>query len=287
MSSKLQCLLLKNDCYAKYHGVSFEPQGIAVHSSDKAGKVISRFVQPYAGQVDGLMINGKAVSETEMRSVLGKNKYNNDWNRPGVEKAVHAMLGTLDDGSYGVCQTLDWTQPCWGCGSGKNGSYNGCYGGKAAEPLYIQFEMIEDSESDPVHATNLYWLAVEFCAELMRQFPTIRLENVVSHKEAHERGFASDHGDPENYWKRCGKDYTMDVFRADVQARLNPPQPEPEPLPFTDVSPENWSYDDIKWAYDNGIVKGKSATVFGRKEPCTREQVCAIFHRYDIMRFGG
>ena len=227
----LQCILMRNDCFAKYHGVRFAPSGVVVHSTDKAGKVISRFVQPYAGQVEGLMINGKPVSETEMRAVLGKNKYSNDWNRPGVEKAVHAMLGTLADGSYGVCQTLPWDMPCWGCGSGKNGSYNGCCGGKAAEPLYVQFEMIEDSEGDPVHATNLYWNAVEFCAELMRLFPTILPENVVSHKEAHKRGFASDHGDPENYWKRCGKDYTMAQFRADVQARLNGPQPEPEPLP--------------------------------------------------------
>lgn len=218
----LKCLFYQNDCYKKYKNVRFKPTGIVVHSTDKAGKILSRFVQPYAGQTDGMEIDGKVATEAQMRTILGKNKYNNDWNRPGVGACVHAFLGQLADGTYATVQNLPWDMPCWGVGSGRNGSYNGCLNGVAREPLYIQFEQIEDSAvpGDKVHCEKLYNQSVNLCAYLMKLYPTIKLENIVSHKEACARGFGTDHGDPENYWRRCGVDYTMTKFRADVKKCL-------------------------------------------------------------------
>ena len=46
----------------------------------------------------------------------------------------------------------------------------------------------------------------------------IRDRSVVSHKEAHAQGYASNHGDPENWMGRFGM--TMEDFRARVRAKL-------------------------------------------------------------------
>ena len=217
----LQCILEHNDCYKKYLGKSFGPEGIVVHATDPAGEVISRFVQPFEGQTTGMQIDGKAATADQMLVLLGKNKYANDWNRPMSEsKCVHAFIGKIANGSYAVCQTLPFTAPCWGAGSGSKGSYNGCLGGVAKKPLYVQFEMIEGAVGNATHAKKLYNEAVDFCVYLCRTYPTIKLDNIVSHKEAHKRGYATDHGDPEGYWKRSGVDLTMDKFRADVKQRL-------------------------------------------------------------------
>ena len=40
---------------------------------------------------------------------------------------------------------------------------------------------------------------------------------IVSHKEGHKRGIASNHGDPEHLWKQLGMGYTMDTFRKAVK----------------------------------------------------------------------
>ena len=190
-----------------------------------------------------------------------------------VEKEVHAFIGTLADGSYAVNQVLAFTQPVWAASHGPKGSYDGRIwtesGQIAGGLLHVQFEMIEDSAGDLAHCHNLYWTAVQFCAWLCRNYPTIRLENIVSHREAHLRGMASGHGDPENYWARCGADYTMDGFRADVAALLareeQEPEPEPEPeptpdplLPFSDVEPWDWYADALRWAVEHGVVQPTS-----------------------------
>ena len=214
---ELKCLLVGNDCWKKYHGVCYAPTGIGVHTTDKAGRVLKRFVQPAENQTDGMAISGRPATRSEMLIELGKNQYGNDWNRPGVQACVHAFLGECADGSLAVCQTLDYTEPCWGSGSGPKGSYNGCYKGVATPPLYIQFEMVEDYNGSPEYATRLYKLGVEFCARLMLQYPTVKIPNVIGHHEAYERGMGSEHGDPETYWRRCGLSLTMDTFRADVK----------------------------------------------------------------------
>lgn len=295
----LECLMIKNPCYIKYHEASILPTGITVHSSDKAGKILRRFVQPADGQTYGMMDNGSAIGALQMLSILGKNWNANDWNRATidgkpVEKAVHAFLGTIDDGSYAVCKCLEYTQPVWAAYKGPNGSYDGRLwtdaGQVAGGPLHIQFEMIEDTAGDPAHCHNLYWLAVQYCADLCRQFPTIRLENIVSHKEANARGMASEHGDPENYWTRCGLSYTMDGFREDVKNLLKQGAQEPEPdgaesthgyLGFPDVSADDWFADALAWAVEHNIVL-KSGKPFLPDKPIDKATFIVLLRRFWI-----
>lgn len=284
----LKCLLIKNGCWARFHGTALTPVGIVVHSTDPAGRVLKRFVQPAAGQTEGLEINGKPVCETEMLAALGKNQNNNHWNRiQDSDKAacVHGFLGELADGTLAAVQTLEWTMPCWGAAFGSKGSYDGRDKNRnPKDPLYIHFEMIEDPEgaTDPTYCNKITALAVEFCVHLMRLFPSIKLENVVSHKEAHARGYATDHGDPESWWKRRKTGMSMEKFRdliVEEQAKPDPDAPKAEHHPFEDVPDGKFYSADVQAAWEIGIVKGIDETHFKPDEPCTRAQATTMIMR--------
>ena len=272
----LKCLLIDNDCYREYKGIRLQPEGIVVHSTDRAGEVLKRFVQPAEGQTVGLLDGDRPVTAEEMLAILGRNAYGNSWNRPGVSSCVHAFLGKTANGSYAVCQTLPYTAPCWGSGSGPNGSYNGCLDGRAQPPLYIQFEMIEDSDGDPGHAKALYELAVDYAAYLCGRFPGIRLENVVSHKEVCERGYSGNRSDPESYWQRCGLPFTMDGFRAELRARLGT-------FPFEDVPGDAWYRNAVAWAWHSGITAGTDPTHFSPQRPTTRAETVQMLYRLNAL----
>ena len=62
------------------------------------------------------------------------------------------------------------------------------------------------------------------------------------------------------------------------------PEPTPEPTPeetvkFSDVSTSAYYYDAVKWAVENGVTDGVSATLFAPYEPCTRGQSVTFLYR--------
>lgn len=184
-----KCLLTKNDCYKTAKKIT--PKGIVVHSTGANNPYLKRYVQPDDG-------------------VLGKNQYNNDWNRSGLELCVHGFIGKDKNGTVRVYQTLPFNYACWGVGSGTKGSYN-------YNPAYIQFEICEDGLTDKVYFEKAFDKAIEFCAYLCKEY-NLSVDNVVSHKEAHNKGYGSNHSDCDHWLKKFGKD--MDWFRAEVKARL-------------------------------------------------------------------
>lgn len=46
------------------------------------------------------------------------------------------------------------------------------------------------------------------------------MTDIDSHNEGGKKGIASNHGDPEHYWRGLGMKYTMDGFRKDVKAAM-------------------------------------------------------------------
>lgn len=184
-----QCFLTNNDCYKSNKKIT--PAGIVVHSTGANNPKLSRYVQPDDG-------------------ILGKNQYNNDWNRSGTSACVNAFIGKDKNGVVRVYQTLPWDMRPWGCGKGSKGSYNNSY---------IQFEICEDSLTDEKYFNEAFELAIKLCAHLCKEY-NISVENVISHKEAHQRGYGSNHGDCDHWLKKFGKD--MDWFRDEVDHVLHP-----------------------------------------------------------------
>ena len=179
----------KNDCYKKAQKMT--PQGIVVHSTAANNPNLKRYVD--------------APDE------VGENPNGNHWNRSGLSKCVHAFIGYDKNGVVKVANILPYNYCCWGVGNGSKGSYN-------YDPAYIQFEMCEDDCKHKDYFETVYKTAVEYCIYLCREF-SIPVEKIVSHKEAYDLGYGSNHGDPNNWWDNFGR--TMDDFRADVKAGLS------------------------------------------------------------------
>ena len=166
------------------------------------------------GSPAGIIIHSTGANNPNLRryvnapEICGENPNTNYFDRPDSDVCPHAVIGLDKDSAVRAAKLLPWDVCCWGCGSGSKGSYN-------YNPAYIQIEVCEDGLTDEQYFRAAFTLAAQLCARLAKNYPTIRPENIISHKEACARGYASNHGDPENWLSRFGKD--MNWFRQLVQ----------------------------------------------------------------------
>ena len=58
-------------------------------------------------------------------------------------------------------------------------------------------------------------------------------------------------------------------------------------MTFEDVDSDAWYAEAVRWAASEGIVKGYSDTVFAPDDNITREQLAALFYRYEQYKGGG
>lgn len=203
------------------------PTGIIVHSTGANNPNLRRYVQPTKGE-DGY---DKLIEK------LGINRNGNAWNNPTGETCVHAFIGKLKDGSVATAKILPWHYACWGCASGKKGSFN------YSPTRHIQFEVCEDGLKDEKYFnTAVKTEAVELCAYLCNLYK-LDVSTVVSHKEAAAAGYASNHGDIDHWLAKFG--YTMKDFRKWVSAALKKLQDEDE-KPEPSHAPEHASFAPYK-----------------------------------------
>ena len=52
-------------------------------------------------------------------------------------------------------------------------------------------------------------------------------------------------------------------------------------LPFTDVRETDWFYDDVVFAYENGLFSGTTATIFSPYAPMTRAMLVTVLYRLE------
>lgn len=174
----------------------------------KAGKKIT---------VQGLMLHSVGCPQPNASVFI------NSWNRADYGNAcVHGFIDGIDGKVY---QTLPWNHRGWHCGSGLNGSGNNTHIGiEMCEPACIKytggsyFTCTDLAEAKAV-AKRTYEVAVELFAMLCKKYKLDPLEDgvIISHREGHARGIASNHGDPEHLWNQLGMGYTMGGFRKDVK----------------------------------------------------------------------
>ena len=171
--------------------------------------------------VKGLMLHSVGCSQPKASAFI------NSWNSPTFDRAcVHGFI----DGNDGtVYQTLPWDHRGWHCGSSINGSGNNTHiGVEMCEPACITYTggatfKCSDLSTAKAVVERTYQAAVELFAMLCGKFGLDPLADgvVISHKEGHTRGIASNHGDPEHLWSQLGMGYTMDTFRKAVKAKMS------------------------------------------------------------------
>ena len=170
--------------------------------------------------VKGLMLHSVGCPQPKASAFI------NSWNSPSHgSSCVHGFI----DGNDGtVYQTLPWNHRGWHCGSGNKGSGNNTHiGVEMCEPACIKYTAGSNftcsnlTEARAV-AERTYKAAVELFAYLCKKYSLNPLADgvVISHKEGHRRGIASNHGDPEHLWAQLGMGYTMDSFRRAVKEAM-------------------------------------------------------------------
>ena len=163
------------------------------------------------GSPAGIIIHSTGANNPNLKryvnapEICGENPYRNYFDRADSDVCPHAVIGKDKNGEVKAAKLLPWNVCCWGCGSGSKGSYN-------YSPAYIQIEVCEDALNDRTYFEEAFGLAADLCKRLMKNYPTIKPGNIISHKEACARGYASNHGDPEHWLARFGKN--MDWFRS-------------------------------------------------------------------------
>ncbi len=184
----IESILTKNPCYT-------------------AGKKIT---------VKGLMLHSVGCPQPKAQ-VFVKN-----WNDEDYDRAcVHAFI----DGKTGdVYQTLPWNHRGWHSGGHANNTHIGV---EMCEPSTINYTggsnfKCSDYEDAKYIVRKTYESAVELFAFLCKKYNLDPLEKgvIISHKEGHVLGVASNHGDPEHLWKGLNMGYTMDGFRKDVKEAM-------------------------------------------------------------------
>ena len=169
------------------------------------------------GSPAGIILHSTGANNPNLRryvnapAICGDNPYHNYFDRADSDVCPHAVIGRDKDGVLRAAKLLPWNVCCWGCGSGSKGSYN-------YSPAYIQIEVCEDGLTDGEYFEAAFALAADLCRRLCKLYPTIKPENIISHKEACVRGYASNHGDPEHWLAKHGR--SMDWFRALVSGSV-------------------------------------------------------------------
>lgn len=192
MDNIIKAHAVKNLCYQTAKKMT--PAGIVVHSTGANNPYLKRYV--------------------DCPDEVGKNAYGNHWNTatPGGNKVcVHAFIGYDKNKRVRVAEILPLTICCWGVGRGSKGSYN-------YDPPYIQFEICEDGLADKAYYQEAFGVAAQYCAHLCREYG-LSVDRVIGHREAYQKGYGSNHSDPEHWMKNFGE--TMADFRERVAALLN------------------------------------------------------------------
>ena len=185
----IESILTKNSCYI-------------------AGKKIT---------VKGLMLHSVGCSQPSA-SVFVRN-----WNNPTLQACVH---GFIDANTGDVYQTLPWEHRGWHAGGKANDTHIGI---EMCEPDCITYTSganfkCTDTTKAKAMVERTYKSAVELFAHLCEKFSLNPLAEgvILAHNEAYAKGWASNHADPEHLWKGLNLPYTMDTFRRDVKAAMNP-----------------------------------------------------------------
>ena len=184
--------------------IKYGPQGLLIHSTGAAQSSAQSNVNTF----NSVLVTDSAGKVQSVKAVY---------------KGTHAFVAPND-----IVQCLPWNFMAHHCA----GFFN---------YTHIGLDLVEPDKDEPdkeKFVLDTYETMVELAAYLCGQYKldpmgfteykvpgknkTLSVPVILSHKEAHALGGASNHGDPDKMWKAIkigGVALTMDKFRADVNNR--------------------------------------------------------------------
>lgn len=202
--------------------------------------------------VKGLMLHSVGCPQPKASVFI------NSWNSASYDRAcVHAFI---DGNDATVYQTLPWNHRGWHGGGSSNNTHIGV---EMCEPACIKYVggssfTCSDTATAKAVAKRTYEAAVELFAYLCKMYSLDPLGDgvIVSHREGHSRGIASNHGDPEHLWNQLGMGYTMTTFRNAVKALLTADTKEEVPAASNEETIWNYLYGKLGNAYGTAGLMG-------------------------------
>lgn len=188
----IQNFLTHNACYKEAETINV--LGLMIHSTGANNPTLKRYVQP---DIAG----------------IGKNLYNNDWNRETPDddyKCCHGFIGQLNNGQVAAIQTLPWNYNGWHCGG--RGNFK-----------YIGVEICEDGLTNHDYFLETKNTAVKLFAMLCKKYSLNPLDGdtIIDHSRGAELGIASGHSDIMHWWKKHDYDLTKFRYEIDKEMRVN------------------------------------------------------------------
>lgn len=208
----LVCLQTQSMCYNQTQQMVIK--GVLWHSTGASNPNLSRYLQP-----SQIRPKEDSYARSKWLSILGKNKYGNDWNHTYQKAGVNAWVGKLADGTITTVQTLPWDFKPWGCGKGTKGSCNNGW---------IQIEICEDNLNNRDYFDKVYKEACELTAYLCKTFNIVpkgtvlhngvKVPTILCHQDSYKLGLGSNHKDIYHWFSKYNKDMTS--VRNDVKKLL-------------------------------------------------------------------
>lgn len=166
-------------------------------------------------QVKGLVLHSVGCPQPKAEVFVKR------FNSAEAKVCVHAFV---DADTGRIYQTLPWDYKAWHCGGSANSTHIGV---EMCEPACIKYTggatiTCSDEQKAKEAVIRTLNAATELFADLCIQFGLDPLADgvIISHKEGHDRGVASGHGDPDHLFRQLHIDYTMDDFRKAVDAEM-------------------------------------------------------------------
>lgn len=203
----------------------------------------------------------------------------------------------------GIIQIIGDSYSAWHCGDRWNRKYATRNDVKNSNSIGIEICINKDGDYQ-----KTYRNVVELVKNLMVKFH-IPLNHVVRHFDASGKS-CPNHMRPNNWakWKQFKEDISKPIltkidlsknstfdFEKPLQEREKLVKEDPTKKyekdkvvdkdmaeigkKFEQDKPSEWAKEDWQWGQDVGLTDGTNP-----KNPCTREQVMAMLHRYDTIR---
>ena len=235
------------------HGLYGGAMGITPGEDFTARYSVGAQVDLQIGIRDGFTLQGltlEGISEDQLR-----------WEAKDAESTIRGV--SFEMPANNVTVTVNWKEN----GSSSGGGSSGGGGGSSASSYAITVNSAEHGNVTSSHRTAARGTAVTLTAVPDKGYVLDTIKAVDSREQAVK---LTEKNGKYTFTMPSGKVTVTPSFKAETPAFENP---------FTDVHAEDYYYDAVLWAAQEGVTGGTSDTLFAPNASCTRAQAVTFLWR--------